>query len=123
MMRKYTLTAAAVIGLSSGLFVTGVTHAEQDFTRYTNEEMVQQRNRINAMEQGERARYEQEWQKRLGATNQEAQPANQERLRINEDNDQGRGELTRERTRIENGNGYGRGFNSRHGATGGGRGR
>src|SRR4030065_1250825 len=64
-MKMRTLAAAtAVFTLGAGIIVPAVVHAEQDFTRYTNEELAQQRTQTRDMSEGDRTRYLEEMNKR-----------------------------------------------------------
>ena len=134
-MKMKTLAAAvAAVTLGAGIIAPTVVHAEQDYTRYTNEELVQQRTQTRAMSEGDRARYQEELRQReQGMSAQERKrlgldagdpPAqgDQTRQRTSEDNSNGQGELQRERTRTESsyGNGYeSRQSGSRSGSAGG----
>ncbi len=109
--------------------------AADDYTRYSNEELVQQRSVVQNLGEAERLRYREEMQQR--AQNMTAEERSQlgvgrdattgqatqtrERVRTGEDNDRGQGELKRERTRSEQGSsdGYGRGYESRQSGSGG----
>jgi hypothetical protein len=127
-MKMRTLAAAtAVFTLGAGIIVPAVVHAEQDFTRYTNEELVQQRTQTRDMSEGDRTRYQEEMRKReqtmsaqerkrlgVDAGDQQAQgDQTRQRTRTSEDNTNGQGEMQRERVRSESGNGYGSGYESR----------
>jgi hypothetical protein len=135
MNSKIGVVAIITFTLTTGMFASSLALAEQDFSRYSNEEMVQQRSQINNMSKADQVRFQAEMQTRLrhmseaerahlgiDGNGQAAQDA-QLRQRLNENNDRGHGELRRERLRFENDNGYGRGFGSRQGVSGGGRGR
>jgi hypothetical protein len=134
MNSKIGVAVIVTITLTAGMFGSSLVLAEQDFSRYSNEEMVQQRSQIGNMSEHDQVRYQAEMQKRmqymsegerasLGLNgNGQAVQDTQSRQRLNEANDRGQGELNRERLRIENDNGYGRGFGSRQSVGGGGRG-
>ena len=127
-MKMRTLTAATtVFTLGAGIIVPTVAHAEQDFTRYTNEELVQQRTQVRGMSDGDRIRYQEEMhkreqnmsaqeRKRLGMDVSEQQAQGDQSLqhtRTGEDNTNGQGEMQRERVRTESSNGFGSGYESR----------
>ena len=112
-----------------------VAMAAEDFTRYSNEELVQLRRQAQNMSEADRLRYREEMQTRT--QNMSAEERNRlgvgrdaaaaqgtqtrERTRSGEDNTSGQGELKRERTRSEQGSsdGYGRGYESRQSGSGG----
>jgi hypothetical protein len=113
--------AAAALGPIAAL-------ASEDYTRYSNEELVKLRSQAQSMGEEERLRYREEMQKRvqkmtpeererlgIGDRGQEAQNSQKrERTRTNEDNDRGQGEMQRERQRSEAQAGnYGQGYESR----------
>ncbi|MCR4347343.1 MAG: hypothetical protein NUV55_09120 [Sulfuricaulis sp.] len=128
-MKMKTLTvAAAAMTLGINMLAPVSVRAEQDFTQYSNEELVQQRSQVRDMSEGDRARFQEEMQTRarnmsaedrapsgFGGSGQGAQDG-QMRQRTGEDNDRGQGEMKRERTRAESGDGYGRGYESRQSA-------
>jgi hypothetical protein len=121
-----------VAALTAGIFSANLVQAEQDFSQYSNEELVRLRSQAQNMNEGDRAKIQQELQLRMqnmtAAEREQLQQSNKSeemklRERLNEDNTQGQGTLERQRDRIENHNGYGKGFDSRHGTIGGSRGR
>lgn len=126
------MAAVAAVVLGAGGLSPAVVRADEDFTRYTNEELVQQRTRVRDMDQADRTRYRDEMQsraqhmsaaerERLGIDERGAPAgAGEGRTRAGEDNDRGQGEMERERQRSESGDGYGRGYESRQGSSGGG---
>jgi len=119
------LTAAAIGPLTA--------MAAEDYTRYNNEELVQQRSLVQNLGEADRLRDREELQQRaqnmtaeersgLGvgrdaAAGQATQT--RERVRTSEDNDRGQGELKRERERVEqhDAGSYGRGYESRQGGS------
>jgi len=132
MNSKSKRLVAVAVALSAGIFTSNLVRAEQDFSQYSNEQLVQMRAQANNMNEADRARFQHELRlraqnmnanerERLGLHNDSQEE--QLRQRLNEDNTQGQGVLTRERQRIENDNGYGRGFGSRQGMSGGSHGR
>lgn len=122
-------TVAAAFAVGAGIIVPAVVQAEQDFSRNTNEELVQERAQIRNMSEGERARFEKEMQKRAQSMSEgerkrlgiddRGRPVtgdpSPQRTRTNEDNEHGQGELQRERQRVEGGDSYGSGYEARHG--------
>src|SRR3990167_5073580 len=98
MKMKTLAAAAAAFTLTAGIFAPSVVRAEQDFTQYTNEELLQQRTQVRDMSEGDRAQFRAEMQKRTQNMSAEE----------------------RERQRSESGDGYGRGYGTRQGANGGG---
>lgn len=116
MNRKAKVLNVAAIMLALGIFSSNLLHAEQDFSRYSNEELVQLRAQVHNMNEIDRARYDHELQVRVRSMN----AAERERLGLDKDGQQIQ---TRESEGIENDNGYGKGFDSRHGVTGGSRSR
>lgn len=136
MNSKIGVVAIVTFTLIAGIFASSLVRAEQDFSRYSNEEMVQQRSQVRNMSEGDQVRFQAEMQTRLrhmsesererlglNANNGQAAQDAQQRQRLNENNDRGQGALNRDRQRIENSNGYGSGFGSRQPMGGGGRGR
>ncbi len=132
MNSKSKVLIVAALTLTAGMITSSLVQAEQDFSQYSNEELVRLRAHVRNMNETDRVQFQQELQLRaqkmnpnerafLGLENKAEQ--NQLHERINEDNTNGQGELKRERHRTENDSGYGRGFGSRHGVTGGGRSR
>lgn len=129
MNTKSKVFVIAMLGLSAVIFSPNLVHAEQDFSKFSNEELMQMRNQVQNMNQEDRARFQHELQLRtqnMNAAEREQQGVGsygQEdkiRERLYEDNTQGQGSLERKRERYENNTGYGKGFDSRHGAVGGG---
>lgn len=125
-MRKALVVAA--VSVAAGVFTTSVVRAEQDFSQYSNEELVRLRNQVRNLNEADRLRFQQELQlrvrnmdanerARLGLETDSRQQ--QLRERVNEHNSRGQGEMNRERDRIENEKGYGRGFGTRSGGMGG----
>lgn len=130
-----------VVALTAAAFSPLAAMAAEDYTRYSNEELVQQRSLVENLGEADRLRYREEMQSR--AQNMSAEERSQlgvgrddaaaqgtqarERTRSAEDNDHGQGELQRERERAEqrDAGSYGRGYESRQSgssAGGGGRG-
>ena len=114
MNRKTFAATATALTLSAGMLLSGAALAEQDFSKYTNEEMVQMRSQVRTMNEADRAQFQAEMQKRtrtmsaaerqqLGLDGQETQM----RQRVNEDNAQGKGDMDRDRQRLEDGSGSG----------------
>jgi len=104
--------------------------AAEDFSRYSNEELVQLRSQAQNMGESDRLRYREEMQQRtrymspeertrLGVDRDAAAQGTQARERTGEDNDRGQGETKRERDRAEqrNAGGYGSGYESRQGGS------
>jgi len=127
-MKTNALTAvAAATVLGVAVLAPSGASAEQDFSRLTNEELVQQRAQVRSMSEADRARFREEMQKRVPSMNAEERERlgiggrgqgtqdDTTRPRTNEDNDRGQGEMKRERRRTESGDGYGRGYEARQG--------
>lgn len=72
--------------------------AEEDFARYSNEELVQKRTQVGEMSEAERERFRTEMQQRTRAITPE---------------ERGTGELQRERQRAHSVDGYGQGYGQR----------
>ena len=123
-----------VVAVTAAVLSPLTAMAAEDYTRYSNEELVQLRSQTQNMGEADRLRYREEMQtrtrnmsaeerSRLGVGQDDAQKTQtRERTRTGEDNTNGQGELTRERTRTEqrDGDSYGRGYESRQGSSGGG---
>jgi hypothetical protein len=120
-----------VVAFTAAAFCPLAAMAAEDFTRYSNEELVQQRSQVQNMGEADRLHYREEMQQRaqnmtpeersrLGigrddAAGQGAQTRDQ--VRSGEDNDRGQGEMKRERQRAESDDGYGRGYEARQGGS------
>jgi hypothetical protein len=118
------ITAAAIGPLTA--------MAAEDYTRSSNEELVQQRSLVQNLGEADRLREREAMQQRAqnmtaeersgvgrdAAADQTTQT--RERVRTSEDNDRGQGELKRERERAEqhDAGSYGRGYESRQGGSG-----
>jgi len=129
MNSKSKVLIVAAFTLTAGMSAANLVQAEQDFSQYSNEELVRLRSQVHNMNETDRVQFQQELHLRaqkmnsnerafLGLENKAEQ--DQLRQRINEDNTRGRGDLIRERQRIENDSGYGRGFGSRQAVPGAG---
>jgi hypothetical protein len=115
----------ASLGLGAAMLVPGAASADEDFGRYTNEELVQMRTRAGEMSDAERTQYRAEMQKRVQAMSPEerarlgvgpgGEGAPGQRTRSAEDNTQGQGSLERERARTEAESqaGFGQGYEQR----------
>ena len=64
MNRKTFAATATALTLSAGMLLSGAALAEQDFSKYTNEEMVQMRSQVRTMNEADRAQFQAEMQKR-----------------------------------------------------------
>ena len=123
-----------VVAFTAAAFGPLAAMAAEDYTRYNNEELVQQRSLVQNLGEADRLRDREAMQQRAqnmtaeersgggrdGAAGQTTQT--RERVRTSEDNERGQGELKRERERAEQhdtGN-YGRGYESRQGGSGAG---
>jgi hypothetical protein len=116
-----------VVAFMAAAFGPLAAMAAEDFTRYSNEELVQQRSRVQNMDEADRLRYREEMQQRV----QNMTPEERSRLgvgpddaagqgtqtRSGEDNERGQGEKKRKRQRVESDDGYGRGYESRQGGS------
>jgi uncharacterized membrane protein YgcG len=125
-----------VVAFTAAAFGPLAAMAAEDFTRYSNEELVQQRSHVQNLDEADRLRYREEMQRRaqnmtpeersrlgIGRDDTAGQGTQtRERVRSGEDNDRGQGETKRERQRAGSGDGYGRGYEVRQGgsSTGGG---
>jgi hypothetical protein len=119
------ITAAAIGPLTA--------MAAEDYTRSSNEELVQQRSLVQNLGEADRLRDREAMQQRaqnvtaeersgLGVGRDDAAgqtTQTRERVRTSEDNDRGQGELKRERERAEqhDAGSYGRGYESRQGGS------
>ena len=121
-----------VVAFTAAAFGPLAAMAAEDYTRYNNEELVQQRSLVQNLGEADRLRDREEMQQRaqnmtaeersqLGVGRDDAGQATQtrERVRTSEDNDRGQGELKRERERAEqrDAGSYGRGYESRQGGS------
>jgi uncharacterized membrane protein YgcG len=122
-----------VVAFTAAAFGPLAAMAAEDYTRYNNEELVQQRSLVQNLGEADRLRDREEMQQR--AQNMTAEERSQlgvgrddaagqatqtrERVRTSEDNDRGQGELKRERERAEqhDAGSYGRGYESRQGGS------
>lgn len=142
MKARKRLLIVAALGLSTAHLAPVLAVADEDFSRYTNEELVQKRAQVREMSDADRELFRAEMQKRSQAMSREERESlgiggprrgaadeqgNREgdaqkepqRKRASEDNEQGQGELRRERQRAEDVHGYGRGYESRQRDVGG----
>lgn len=130
--RRLQLIVLAAFGTASGLAL-----AAEDFTRLSNEELIQRRAEVRNMSEDDRTRFREEMQTRARDMTPEERnragfgrgvddgPVGDEarmRQRTGADNEHGHGEQHRERTRTEAGSGgYGQGYEARQrGMSGGG---
>ena len=136
MYASRTVRRSVVAALAAATLGPLAVLAAEDFTRYSNEELVQRRSQAQDMNETDRLRYREEMQTRTqnmsaeernrlgigrdGAAAQGTQT--RERVRTGEDNERGQGELKRERERAErrDASGYGSGYESRQGGSGAG---
>ncbi|OGI43095.1 MAG: hypothetical protein A2150_08415 [Candidatus Muproteobacteria bacterium RBG_16_64_11] len=130
-----TVRHAVAVAVTAAAFAPLAAMAAEDFTRYSNEEFVQQRSQVQNLGEADRLRYREEMQNRarnmsaeersrLGIGRDGAQTERtqtRERTRTGEDNDRGQGEMERERERTEqhDAGSYGRGYEARQGGSGG----
>jgi len=106
-----SIRRGVVVALAAAAFGPLAAMAAEDFTRYSNEELVQQRSQVQNMGEADRLRYHEEMQQRA----QKMTPEERSRLGIGRDAAAGQGTQTRERQRAESRDGYGRGYESRQG--------
>ncbi len=114
-MKKLKTTAllcASLVLASASSFVSA-----EDFSRYTNQELEQQRLQLQNMSEADRTAYRNEMMNRMSSMSEDEQA--QIRSRINET--AGQGTTTRQRSMdgSSSGNQYGRGNSSGSGASGG----
>jgi len=123
-----------VVAFTAAAFGPLAAMAAEDYTRYNNEELVQQRSLVQNLGEADRLRDREELQQRAQSMTAEERSqlgvgrdaasgqATQTRERTSEDNDRGQGELKRERERVEqhDAGSYGRGYESRQGGSGAG---
>ena len=64
MKMKILTVAAAAMTLGINMLAPGSVRAEQDFTQYSNEELMQQRSQVRDMSEADRARFQEEMQTR-----------------------------------------------------------
>lgn len=130
----HSVRRGIVVALTAAALSPLAAMAAEDYTRYSNEELVQLRSQAQNMGEADRLRYREEMQtrtqnmsaeerNRLGVGQDDAQKTQtRERTRTGEDNTNGQGTQTRERTRTEqrDADGYGRGYESRQSGSGSG---
>jgi len=127
--RSVRRSVVVVVAFTAAAFGPLAAMAAEDFTRNSNEELVQRRNEAQNLGEADRLRYREEMQQRtqnmspeerrrlgIGQDDAAAQ-GTQARERTGEDRDRGQGEMKRERQRVESGDGYGRGYESRQGGS------
>jgi hypothetical protein len=121
MKMKTLAAAAAAFTLTAGIFLPGIVSAEQDFSQYSNEELVQLRTHVRDMNGSDRARFREEMQNRM----RNMSTAERERLGIGAVQDGQMRQRTnegmnrnQEPLRSESGDGYGRGYGARQGGRG-----
>lgn len=146
MQASRSVRRGVVVAFTAAAFGPLAAIAAEDFTRYSNEELVQQRSQVQNLGEADRLQYREEMQNRaqnmsaeersrlmVGRDDTAAQETQaRERVRTAEDNDRGQGETKRERERTEqrDAGSYGSGYEARqsggasggHGMGGGGRG-
>ena len=129
MQTSHSVRRSVVVAFTAAAFGPLAAMAAEDFTRYSNEELVQRRNEVQNLGEADRLRYREEMQQRtqnmspeerrrlgIGRDDAAAQ-GTQAREHTGEDRDRGQGEMKRERQRVESGDGYGRGYESRQGGS------
>jgi hypothetical protein len=125
MKARKTLLLVASLGLSATYLVPAASVAEEDFSRYTNEELAQKQAQVRDMSEADRALFRAEMQKRSQAMSQgerdnlgiggprgastDEQRATRAQGRVSEDNERGVGELVRERERFHSVDGIAQG--------------
>ncbi|HWR88235.1 MAG TPA: hypothetical protein VN277_07440 [Acidiferrobacterales bacterium] len=106
-----SIRRGVVVALTAVAFGPLAAMAAEDFTRYSNEELVQQRSQVQNMGEADRLRYREEMQRRA----QNMTPEERSRLGIGPDDAAGQGVQKRKRQRAGGGDGYGRGYEARQG--------
>lgn len=126
MKARKTLLAVAALGLGAAYLAPVMVVAEEDFSRYTNEELVQKRAQVGEMSTAERERFRAEMRQRaqamtpeerasLGIGNARRGAAGEggEVRRQGRQGERGAGEVQRERQRVHSTDGYGQGYGQR----------
>jgi hypothetical protein len=129
MKARKRLLAIAALGLGAAYLAPVMVVAEEDFSRYTNEELVQKRAQVGEMSAEERDRFRAEMRQRARAMTPEERASlgigNARRGAAGEDGEvrrqgpqgeqgeRGAGELQRERQRVHSADGYGQGYGQR----------
>jgi uncharacterized membrane protein YgcG len=133
MQASRSVRRSVVVAFTAAAFGPLAAIAAEDFTRYSNEELVQQRSLVQNLGEADRLQYREEMQNRsqnmsaeersrlmVGRDDTAAQETQaRERTRTGEDNDRGQGETKRERERTEqrDASSYGSGYESRQGGS------
>lgn len=118
--------AVAALGLGAAYLAPVMGAAEEDFTRYTNEELVQKRAQVGEMSEAERERFRTEMQQRtrsmtpeeraslgIGGGRRGAAGEDGEARRQGKQGERGAGESQREHQRVHSADGYGQGYEQR----------